>query len=443
MRQTRSNKRASRQLTVRQLEAARAAPFSPDVLGERYVVCLECGRLLKALGTHLIKKHGTTAEDYKETWGYSRGQALWNQVALERMSETRTLPPNAVAAFEKHGRPDKTGCTEPKRLQTLQSLREVWRKRSKQEHPHYRHDASHEKVAELMAQGLGQNEIAQALGLNPQTVYFRLRDMGVRIPKKRKVSPDEAVEAYQKYKSVQKAARHLGCTRKLLAARLGEAGIVPSQLPPRSKRPDVTPEAVAEAHASGMKWRDMAAHFKCNGPVIMRRLREAGVPLGVRPEVTAEAVLDARRQGLNIHEIGRALHCRDRLVRQYLKEAEMPSLRLERNDIQPEQVAEAYSAGASLGHLARLHECSRKLIKRRLAEAGQPLEHQPKEKRTDIPCEEVARAYYSGSTLGQLASLHQCSPGVIRRLLMEAGHQPPHRRRRERTAESSPWDPEA
>ena len=43
---------------------------------ETHIVCHECGKLYRALGTHLMKAHGMTAAEYKEAHGLPRGMGL-------------------------------------------------------------------------------------------------------------------------------------------------------------------------------------------------------------------------------------------------------------------------------------------------------------------------------------------------------------------------------
>lgn len=40
------------------------------------IICHECGKLYRALGTHLMKAHGMTAAEYKEAHGLPRGMGL-------------------------------------------------------------------------------------------------------------------------------------------------------------------------------------------------------------------------------------------------------------------------------------------------------------------------------------------------------------------------------
>ena len=39
-------------------------PLAKDIVKAKYVVCLECGKKLKTLKTHLRKAHGLTPKDY-------------------------------------------------------------------------------------------------------------------------------------------------------------------------------------------------------------------------------------------------------------------------------------------------------------------------------------------------------------------------------------------
>ena len=40
-----------------------------DIVKAKYVVCLECGKKMRTLKTHLLKSHGLTPEDYFQRFG--------------------------------------------------------------------------------------------------------------------------------------------------------------------------------------------------------------------------------------------------------------------------------------------------------------------------------------------------------------------------------------
>jgi len=54
-------------------------------LREDRAVCLECGRLLRSVASHL-KVHGLTAGAYREKWGYNRRRGLVNRATHDLMS---------------------------------------------------------------------------------------------------------------------------------------------------------------------------------------------------------------------------------------------------------------------------------------------------------------------------------------------------------------------
>jgi predicted transcriptional regulator len=48
---------------------ATAPPLAKDIIKAKYVVCLECGKKLKTLKTHLRKAHGLTPKAYYARFG--------------------------------------------------------------------------------------------------------------------------------------------------------------------------------------------------------------------------------------------------------------------------------------------------------------------------------------------------------------------------------------
>src|SRR3990172_7815302 len=52
------------------------------------VVCLECGKLRKALGSHVRLLHHMTLDDYREQWGFNRQTAF---VASDTAARLRRL----------------------------------------------------------------------------------------------------------------------------------------------------------------------------------------------------------------------------------------------------------------------------------------------------------------------------------------------------------------
>ena len=47
-----------------------------SAIREKSVICLECGKSFKVLTKRHLATHGLTTEEYREKWGYKKGQSL-------------------------------------------------------------------------------------------------------------------------------------------------------------------------------------------------------------------------------------------------------------------------------------------------------------------------------------------------------------------------------
>ncbi len=72
-----------------------------EVLREDGVVCLECGRICKTMGVHVLKGHSLSLDDYREKWGYNRQTRFTRADTHEKMRQR----PQTVALLG-HVRPD-------------------------------------------------------------------------------------------------------------------------------------------------------------------------------------------------------------------------------------------------------------------------------------------------------------------------------------------------
>lgn len=55
--------------TLEEPDSATAPPPAKDIVKAKYVVCLECGKKLKTLKTHLRKAHGLAPKEYYARFG--------------------------------------------------------------------------------------------------------------------------------------------------------------------------------------------------------------------------------------------------------------------------------------------------------------------------------------------------------------------------------------
>ena len=79
-----------------------------DIVKAKYVVCLECGKKLKTLKTHLRKIHGLTAKEYYARFGLDPKKF---PLVCKESSEKRSQMAKA-RGFGKEGGRKKAGKTE-------------------------------------------------------------------------------------------------------------------------------------------------------------------------------------------------------------------------------------------------------------------------------------------------------------------------------------------
>lgn len=71
------------------------------------VVCHECGRGRRALGSHVWFVHGVTAAEYRRRHGLSTGQSLASPVTRAKFSAHALGSPRGLAALETHRDSDR------------------------------------------------------------------------------------------------------------------------------------------------------------------------------------------------------------------------------------------------------------------------------------------------------------------------------------------------
>lgn len=71
---------------------------------EQSITCLECGKKFKVLTKkHLMNDHGLTPAEYKEKWGYKKGQAL----VCKSLAKARREKMANMKLWERRGAKDK------------------------------------------------------------------------------------------------------------------------------------------------------------------------------------------------------------------------------------------------------------------------------------------------------------------------------------------------
>jgi AraC-like DNA-binding protein len=240
------------------------------------IVCLECGKLRKTLGTHVATMHHMTLDDYRERWGFNRQTvfiaadtaAHFRRLALQRnlgaagsaehMAKVRaarrpgSLPRRAEARIRiseakkrlyatgwqprRHRKVDdrtlrrlardgldtkriarKAGLSIDQTRNRLQALGLLPPRRR-------RRLLDRERILALRREGLWPLEIARRLRLKPQVVrktLWLLRGQGIKVPtpsrprpiKRRRVADDVFLAAFRRGGTTAEIAARLGVSR--------------------------------------------------------------------------------------------------------------------------------------------------------------------------------------------------------------------------------------
>jgi hypothetical protein len=138
-----------------------------EALGEDGVVCLECGRVYRAVGYH-IKVHGLTSDAYREIWGYNRTGGLMipalreerRQLTIAR--QLHTLVP-ADLRLERLKAARRSSWTP--RLQSRVARSKAMRARLAGGWRPPTTKADNETLRRLVAEGLTFSQVAERTGL--------------------------------------------------------------------------------------------------------------------------------------------------------------------------------------------------------------------------------------------------------------------------------------
>ena len=152
-----------------------------EALREDGVICLECGGIYQALGTHLEKLHGLTSAQYKDRWGYNRKTPLLAQQLRPRFQamaravnlhsyirQTRAW----VKGQETIARRGHRGYAKQFRLQ--RSAASTGKPRP------YLQKVPDATLAALRAKGMTFTQLARAVGLTRASIRRRLRRVHAR-----------------------------------------------------------------------------------------------------------------------------------------------------------------------------------------------------------------------------------------------------------------------
>lgn len=144
-------------------------------------VCLECGRILRSLPQHLGKHH-LTVEDYREKWGYNRGNPLmvpdlveWKRQWAIAKNLAAFGPPGILQKAHEVLRVRRPPVRREARLNRSDSAKSLpgggWRRHNLK--------VPAETLRALVQAGLTLRQIAARAGLRPANVWRRLRALGL------------------------------------------------------------------------------------------------------------------------------------------------------------------------------------------------------------------------------------------------------------------------
>lgn len=158
---------------------------------DEYVLCHECGRWKRIVGTHTWYAHGLTAVEYRRRHGLSTGQSLAAPVTRARYAAMPQLQPGGAAlrALEEHRDPARARAANTAEGRARPQRRAV-RAATAAKARRGRHLVAAEveslraaasigewvRVARgLVADGVRQAEIGRAVGMPAVTVSQRMR----------------------------------------------------------------------------------------------------------------------------------------------------------------------------------------------------------------------------------------------------------------------------
>ena len=157
-----------------------------EAIREDGVVCLECGRLCRAMGNH-VRTHGLSLNDYREKWGYNQGRAFVAPDLRQRLRELalargfgKDTPPDLWRRAQEVLRHSPPRHRREARLNQAEAARARhaagWRPTNK------RVKVSEETLRALVAEGLTLAQIAARTGLSYGHAARRVRELGLVHP---------------------------------------------------------------------------------------------------------------------------------------------------------------------------------------------------------------------------------------------------------------------
>lgn len=154
------------------------------------IVCLECGKLRKTLGIHMLTMHEMTLDDYREKWGFNRQTvfiAATTAAKLRRLALKRNLgangSPERLAEARAARRLHDLRRRAEARLKLSESKKELWASGWR---PRRTLKVDDRTLRRMATNGLNTKRIARKAGLSIDQTRRRLQALGLLPPRQRR-----------------------------------------------------------------------------------------------------------------------------------------------------------------------------------------------------------------------------------------------------------------
>jgi len=156
------------------------------------IVCLECGKLLKALGTHVLLMHEMRLDDYREKWGFNRQTvfvAAGTAAKLRRLAFQRNIGRRGsggrelLARARARRRPEDMSRRAEARLKMSESKKRLY---ATGWQPRRFRKVDDRTLRRLAKGGVDTKRIARKVGLSIDQVRRRLQALGLLPPARRR-----------------------------------------------------------------------------------------------------------------------------------------------------------------------------------------------------------------------------------------------------------------
>jgi DNA-binding MarR family transcriptional regulator len=261
-----------------------------EVFREDGVVCLECGALFKAVGSHVFYAHHINADDYREKWGYNRQTTFLVESSHERRRQIALA--RDLGALLDPGRIEKAravrGSTLPRRRETRLTMSKTVKAKYARGWQPFRHRKVDDGTLRAFAEeGYTARELAEKTGLSRQQVRRRLRALGLippQVPRNRTTN-QEILKLSTSGLWPSEIAARTGLASDTVARRLRNlrrAGVpVPTPKRPRpNSRRRLADEKFLPLVRKGLKPAEIAARLGVEKKYVIRKaqyLRSRGL----------------------------------------------------------------------------------------------------------------------------------------------------------------------